>query len=67
MKFHEKLKELRSNSGMSQKQIAEKLNIKQSNISDWENGISRPDYEKLIMLADIFDVTLDELLCRKEI
>ncbi len=52
---------------MSQKELANKLGICQSNISDWENDVSRPEYERLIEIADIFDVSLDELLGRKEI
>lgn len=38
------------------------LDICQSNVSDWENDISRPEYEKLIQLAKIYDVTINELL-----
>ena len=67
MDFAKIFKELRLASTHTQKTLADKLNISQSNISDWENGISRPEYENLIMLADIFDVTLDELLGRKSI
>ncbi len=48
-----------------QKQLSEKLGINQTNISDWENDKSRPEYENLIKLADIFDVSLDDLLGRK--
>ena len=64
MKFAENIKQLRSQFAFTQKQLAEKLNIRPSNISDWENGVSRPEYENLILLADIFDVSLDELLGR---
>lgn len=47
---------------MSQTQVAQKLKIHQSNISDWENDISRPEYEKLIELAELYDVSVAELL-----
>ncbi len=43
-------------------EVADKLQIKQSSVSDWENDVSRPDYEKLIALAELYDVTLYELL-----
>ena len=66
MKFHEILKELRIGNKFTQKELAAKLKVHQSNLSDWENGISRPEYENLILLADIFDVSLDELLGRKD-
>ena len=38
------------------------LGIEQSNISDWENNISRPEYENLIALAKIYGETLETLL-----
>lgn len=47
---------------MTQTEVAEKLSIKQSNISDWENNVSRPCYEYLIELAKIYDVSLYDLL-----
>ena len=47
---------------MSQKEVAAKLGIHQSNISDWENDVSRPEYEKLIQLSMIYNVSLCELL-----
>ena len=65
MKFAENLKTLRVANSLTQKDLAEKLRIHQSNLSDWEKGISRPEYENLIALADIFDISLDELLGRK--
>ena len=67
MKFVENIKQLRSQFGYTQKQLGDKLGIHASNISDWEKGISRPEYENLIKLADIYDVTLDELLGRNEL
>ena len=66
MKFAEIIKGLRTENGFTQKHLASLLGIHQSNISDWENEISRPEYELLIKLADIFDVSLDELLGRRK-
>ena len=62
MQYGKFFKEARKQKGLSQKQVADKLNIHQSNISDLENDISRPSYEYLIAIADIYDVTLYELL-----
>ena len=62
MRFGENFKKIRLETHMSQKEVAEKLEICQSNISDWENDISRPEYEKLIQLAKIYCVSLYELL-----
>ena len=62
MQFGESFRKVRKESGFSQKQVAEKLGIHQSNVSDWENDISRPEYEKLIALAELYDVSLYDLL-----
>ena len=66
MNFGENFRKIRNSCGLSQKDVAEKLKICQSNISDWENDISRPNYEKLIELAKIYDVSLYEILDLKE-
>lgn len=62
MNFGENFKNIRKQCGLSQQEVADKLQIKQSSVSDWENDVSRPDYEKLIALAELNDVTLYELL-----
>ena len=65
MNFGKKFKEARVQANLTQKQIADKLHIHQSNVSDWENNISRPDYEKLIELSKIYDISIDDLLNSK--
>ena len=62
MVFGENFKKFRLEARLSQKQVAEKLGICQSNISDWENDVSRPEYEKLIQLSKIYCVSICELL-----
>ena len=62
MNFGENFKNIRKQCGLSQQEVADKLQIKQSSASDWENDVSRPDYEKLIALSELYDVTLYELL-----
>ena len=62
MNFGENFKNIRKQCGLSQQEVADKLQIKPSIVSDWENDVSRPDYEKLIALAELYDVTLYELL-----
>ena len=62
MNFGENFKNIRKQCGLSQQEVADKLQIKQSSVSDWENDVSRPDYEKLIALSELYDVTLCELL-----
>jgi transcriptional regulator with XRE-family HTH domain len=66
MRYGEFFKQCRKEVGLSQKEVATKLGIHQSNISDWENDVTRPEYEKLIMLAEIYNVTLYQLLGLKD-
>ncbi len=47
---------------MTQSQLAEKLNGKKSLISNYENGYSTPDIYMLCKLAEIFEISLDELV-----
>ncbi len=62
IKFAIRIKELRKAENISQTQLAKLIGVAQSNISDWENNISRPEYEKLVKIAQIFDVSVDYLL-----
>ena len=62
MTFGEKLKELRLKSGMTQLQLAEKVNVTKSVISYYEHKDKKPSPEILIQFAEIFNVTADYLL-----
>lgn len=56
------LKELRAERSLSQKDLAEKLNYTQSNISEWEKGTVEPKAAALIALSAFFDVSIEFLL-----
>lgn len=58
----EKLYQLRKNSGLSQEQLAEQLNVSRQAISKWESGSAVPESEKLIAISNYFDVSVDYLL-----
>lgn len=60
-----KIKELREEAQMTQKQLAEKISSMQRNVSNWEQGVSQPDLETVVAIADIFEVSLDELFGRE--
>ena len=66
MEFNHKLYELRKQKGLSQEELANKLNVSRQTVSKWELGDSTPDMEKLIGLSDLFDISLDELVLGKE-
>ena len=65
--FQERLIEQRKIYKDTQKQIAENLNMAQPSYIRYENGSSEPTLENLVKLADLFDVSIDYLLGRKEI
>ncbi len=60
--FSEKLYELRKKSGLSQEQLAEKLDVSRQAVSKWESGSAMPESEKLIAISEYFSVTVDYLL-----
>lgn len=62
MTFSEKILKLRKEKGLSQELLAEKLNTTRQAISKWENGQGYPETEKLLMLGNIFEVSIDYLL-----
>lgn len=62
MAFAERLRVLRGNSGMTQWQIAQALNISRSAYAYYETGATRPDFDTLTRLAQIFRVSTDYLL-----
>ena len=59
-----RIKELREEYQLTQKELAKKLGNVQRNISNWESGNSEPDCETILKLADIFKVSIDELFGR---
>lgn len=62
MKFNEKLLDLRKQKGWSQEELGDKLNVSRQTISKWEIGATTPELENLIMLSEIFDISIDELV-----
>lgn len=62
MNFSDKLKEIRKSEGLSQEQLAEKIGVSRQAITKWETGKGLPDVENMVIIAEIFKTTLDELL-----
>ena len=63
--FNENLKLYRKENGLSQEQLALKLNVVRQTISKWEKGLSIPDAELLTKLAEILEVSVSDLLGTK--
>ena len=62
MTMAEKILSLRTERGMSQDDLAERLEVSRQSVSKWETGQSTPDLDKIIKLADLFGVNVDELV-----
>ena len=62
MTFGEKLYKLRKEKGLSQEALAEQVNTTRQAISKWENNQGFPETEKLMIISNIFEVSIDYLL-----
>ena len=62
MTIGETLKNARVTSGMTQEQVAERIQVSRQTISNWENEKSYPDIMSVIRLSDLYAVSLDRLL-----
>lgn len=62
MEIGKKLKTARVNSGMTQEQISEAIQVSRQTISNWENEKSYPDIISVIKLSNLYNISLDELL-----
>lgn len=62
MEFGQKIKVIRKQNALTQEQFAQQLNVTRQAVSNWENDRNLPDLELLIMIADLFHLSLDELI-----
>ena len=58
----ENIKQLRKTKGLSQEELAIKLNVVRQTISKWEQGLSVPDAEMLISISEVFEIPVSTLL-----
>ena len=65
MRFAENLKYLRKLNKIDQTKLASALNVSAKTISHWETGYTEPSIAQLIILANYFEITIDELVDRK--
>lgn len=62
MSLGQRLLELRKTKGLSQEEVAFKLNVTRQTVSKWETDQSTPDFDKIIPLCELYGITPDELL-----
>lgn len=60
------IKKWRSEKGITQDQLAERLHVTRQAVSNWENGKTQPDIEMLTALAECFEISVEELIYGKE-
>lgn len=60
--LHETLKALRKQKGYSQEEVASRLNVVRQTVSKWEKGLSVPDADMLVKIAELFEVSVSCLL-----
>ena len=64
MDFATQIKQLRTQENLTQEQFAQKLNITRQAVSNWENNRNLPDIEMLIIISEVFDVSIERLLLK---
>ena len=67
--FGNLLKKLRNEAGLSQQELADKMDVSTNTIQNWEKGTTKVDYSRFGLLADIFNTPVDSLIsefCREE-
>ena len=62
MEFEKQLKKYRAELNLTQEELAEKAYVSRQTVSNWETGKSYPDIHSLLLLSDLFHVSLDELV-----
>ena len=64
-KTGKKIKEIRKRSGMTIRQVQEACGISAAAVCKWQNGQAKPTLDNLIILADLWDVKMDDLIVRQ--
>lgn len=62
MNFNDRLADLRKKRGLSQEQLGYELGVSRQTVSKWELGQSYPDFQRLVLLSDYYEMSLDELV-----
>lgn len=60
--FNDNLNKYRKQKGLSQEELAFRLGVSRQSVSKWESGQSTPELERIIEIADLFGISLDELI-----
>ena len=61
-KIANNIKKYRQKQKMTQDELAEKLNVTRQAVSNWETGKTQPDIDTLAQIAEVFDISIEELI-----
>lgn len=64
--FEDQIKHYRKQAGLSQEKMAEKIGVSRQAITKWENGTGTPDISNLMAIANLFQISIDELLSNEK-
>ncbi len=67
MSLGEKLYNLRKSKGLSQEEVADRLNVTRQTVSKWETGDSKPDFDKIIPICKLYNISTESLLSEGDI
>ncbi len=62
MEFGDQIRNIRKKENLTQEQFAIKLNVSRQAVSNWENNKNLPDIGMLILMSDVFQISLDQLV-----
>ena len=66
MSLGERLYNLRKSKNLSQEEVADKLNVTRQTVSKWETDESKPDFDKIVPICELYNITSEELLTGKK-
>lgn len=64
MELSKQIKKYRTEANLSQEELADKIYVSRQTISNWENGKNYPDIKSLVLMSEVFQVSLDNLVKR---
>ncbi len=67
MTLEEQIKHYRKQAGLSQEKMAELIGVSRQAITKWENGTGTPDISNLVAIAELFQISVDELLSQEKV
>ena len=62
MELGKQIRKYRNERTLSQEALAEKIYVSRQTVSNWENDKSYPDVNSLVLLSEVFEVSLDQLI-----